>query len=300
MERFLFQTTVLSYAAFIVSPYFIPSALGPFLVLFFGCAALCLRYGKSIDAYGLSLWNRLKTPNHKAAAYFAAAFAPMLWWPSLGFRASVTASFFFLGVFAAPACLKGLSSGSLAGFTLFASLLFGSLASIPGFPGDVRTVSLLTLSGLLLVLIPYCLLFLLFIRFPKWVLGRRLLQTTWMDAVEKGDAGLIRRLIAAGKDVNESSGDETPLHWAAGAGKDDIVLLLLEKGAFIDPKNGALQTPLMMAARRGNAESVRLLIKNGADLDARDAQDQTALDQAQNHGHHEVAKVLHQAKKDRI
>jgi len=56
----------------------------------------------------------------------------------------------------------------------------------------------------------------------------------------------------------------------------------------------------MMAARRGNAESVRLLIENGADLDARDAQNQTALDQAQNHGHHEVAKVLHQAKKDRI
>jgi ankyrin repeat protein len=121
-----------------------------------------------------------------------------------------------------------------------------------------------------------------------------------MDAVEKGDAGLIRRLIAAGKDVNESSGDETPLHWAAGAGKDDIVLLLLEKGSLIDPKNGALQTPLMMAARRGNAESVRLLVENGADLDARDAQNQTALDQAQNHGHHEVAKVLHQAKKDRI
>ena len=58
----------------------------------------------------------------------------------------------------------------------------------------------------------------------------------------------------------------TPLHWAAGGGKTEVMKLLLAKNAKVDAhaKNGA--TPLFLAAANGQTAAVKLLLENHAQV----------------------------------
>lgn len=69
----------------------------------------------------------------------------------------------------------------------------------------------------------------------------------------------------------------TPLHLAASYCRTNIVVLLLDKGAKLDPteKNGA--TPLHFAAQEGCTDAVKLLLDRGANVNARDKQGRTPL-----------------------
>ncbi|MHB8878515.1 MAG: ankyrin repeat domain-containing protein [Myxococcaceae bacterium] len=81
-----------------------------------------------------------------------------------------------------------------------------------------------------------------------------------VEAIQAGDAGRAKELLAGGADVNEPGpGDTTPLIEAAGAGRSDLVKLLLEAGAEPMLRDGAQDTALLKAAANGHAQVCALL-----------------------------------------
>lgn len=95
-----------------------------------------------------------------------------------------------------------------------------------------------------------------------------------MMAVLKNEAPMVKRLLEAGAQVNQSGW--TPLLYAAYEGRADFVALLLAKGADVNARAPNQATPLMLAARNGHIDAVRLLLKAGANPDLRNDQGFTA------------------------
>ncbi|KAL7268016.1 hypothetical protein RUND412_009377 [Rhizina undulata] len=89
-------------------------------------------------------------------------------------------------------------------------------------------------------------------------------------------------------------GGQTPVHWAAHFGNEEMVQLLLEKeGIDINPKNRCGSTPLFAAARRGHESVVRLLLKKeGIDINPKDEDGETPLFAAASGGHESVVGLL--------
>lgn len=69
-------------------------------------------------------------------------------------------------------------------------------------------------------------------------------------------------LIAHGAAVNKPGW--TPLHYAAAAGDDEIVALLLDRKADINARSPDGMTPLAIAAREGHDRTAGLLRQRGA------------------------------------
>jgi peptide-methionine (S)-S-oxide reductase len=87
--------------------------------------------------------------------------------------------------------------------------------------------------------------------------GAREKQFALTLAALRGRADAIRKLIAAGADVNAVSADlyshATPLHHAVGAGSLEAVTVLVEAGASLDARDTAYNgTPLGWADYAGN------------------------------------------------
>lgn len=86
-------------------------------------------------------------------------------------------------------------------------------------------------------------------------------------AARDGDIDEVRKLIAAGTDVNVPEPDGTSaLLWAAHQSSPDLVRLLVKAGADVNAANGFGVTPLLEAARYGDADTIRALLDGGADL----------------------------------
>ena len=85
-------------------------------------------------------------------------------------------------------------------------------------------------------------------------------------AIEDGNVEEARRLIEEDASVVESTDGFglTPLRWAAFYGHKDIVDLLLNRGAKINPKEKGGRTPLYWAAKQGHMDVVDLLVARGA------------------------------------
>lgn len=94
-----------------------------------------------------------------------------------------------------------------------------------------------------------------------------------------GHLGMAQQLIARGADVNKPGW--TPLHYAATRGHLDVMVLLLDKSAYIDAASPNGTTPLMMAAYYGTPSAVKLLLEAGADPLLKNQQELTAIDFAQ-------------------
>ncbi|XP_023260706.1 serine/threonine-protein phosphatase 6 regulatory ankyrin repeat subunit A-like, partial [Seriola lalandi dorsalis] len=96
-------------------------------------------------------------------------------------------------------------------------------------------------------------------------------HTPLMMAAEKGRVGALELLLTsanANLSLTDKDGN-TALHLSCSNGKEDCVLLILEKlsdTALINATNAALQTPLHLAARSGLKQAVQELLSRGANV----------------------------------
>ena len=157
------------------------------------------------------------------------------------------------------------------------------------------------------------------------------LDSDLLKATKKGDTQEIRRLLAAGADVDarevRGNMELTALFKAAEKGHLDAVRLLLDKGAskiayvythdLADDLRDAAEdgelhklrslleagvppdladrrkrTALMFAAKKGRVRAVELLINTGANLSLVDNRNESALDKARSEGKDNVVRAL--------
>lgn len=118
-------------------------------------------------------------------------------------------------------------------------------------------------------------------------------NTALMMAAYKGNMPAVHALLAKGAAVNRPGW--TPLHYAAAAGDDAVVRLLLDRGAKVDavsPLKSGAYTPLMMAAREGHDGTALLLIEHGANPRLTNSEGLTAVQLAQRAGKDAVAAAI--------
>ena len=124
---------------------------------------------------------------------------------------------------------------------------------------------------------------------------------TLMTAVKANDSAQVRRLIAAGVDVNAAdAGGDIPLIMAAYLGHTEITRLLLEAGADVTAVDSGMKaTALHAAAYAGRTEPARLLIQHGVAIDAQGPYNgYTALHDAIWQNNVETARVIVEAGAD--
>ena len=101
----------------------------------------------------------------------------------------------------------------------------------------------------------------------RWT-SREKSGTALHRALARRHVDVVALLVARGADVNvDNQLLGTPLHVAAGTGKEALVLLLLDNGADLAVARGSDGfTPLHVAAQAGRTPVVRLLLDRGADV----------------------------------
>ena len=113
---------------------------------------------------------------------------------------------------------------------------------------------------------------------------------------------MVRILLDSKVDVNSSNaGGRTALMFAAMRGRDDIVRLLIRRGADVNAiyrgtKESRGHTALMWAVGGNYEMVVNTLLRAGVDVDAKSSNGETAYDMAVRHGFHSIATTLNSAK----
>lgn len=116
-----------------------------------------------------------------------------------------------------------------------------------------------------------------------------------IEAAATGDLEMLRDLIDAGADVNESvisPEPRTALNAAARHGHLAAVKILLDAGAEVDKVARGDATALIDAARGGHVDVVELLIERGAVVDHTVRGDGTALIAAARNAREDVVRLL--------
>ncbi|XP_010937466.1 E3 ubiquitin-protein ligase XBAT33 isoform X3 [Elaeis guineensis] len=85
-----------------------------------------------------------------------------------------------------------------------------------------------------------------------------------VSAARDGDLVEARMLLEFNPKYSTFGGLNSPLHFAAAKGHNEIVMLLLEKGAEVNSRNYCGQTALMQACRHGHWEVVQTLLLFGS------------------------------------
>ena len=102
-------------------------------------------------------------------------------------------------------------------------------------------------------------------------------ETPLMIASIDGNLPLAKTLVLQNKALLDHI-SWTPLHYACAKGHLDVAQFLIANGATVDSLSLGNTTPLMMAVQSGNEQLVKLLLDKGADLQLRNAQGLTAID----------------------
>ncbi|KAF4106883.1 poly [ADP-ribose] polymerase tankyrase-2 isoform X2 [Onychostoma macrolepis] len=114
------------------------------------------------------------------------------------------------------------------------------------------------------------------------------------EACRSGDLERVKKLVCP---VNVNSRDtagrkSTPLHFAAGFGRREVVDYLLQHGANVHARDDGGLISLHNACSFGHAEVVNLLLQHGADANSRDNWNYTPLHEAAIKGKIDVCIVL--------
>ena len=114
------------------------------------------------------------------------------------------------------------------------------------------------------------------------------------QAVFNGNIEAIKQHLDAGAkvDVKDDKFIGTFLHWAAAGGQNEIVKLLIAKGADVSAKTDNGVTPLHSAARGGQKEIVELLIAKGEEVNVKSSSGYTPLHSAASYGQKEIVELL--------
>ncbi|XP_067858576.1 poly [ADP-ribose] polymerase tankyrase-2 isoform X4 [Heptranchias perlo] len=114
------------------------------------------------------------------------------------------------------------------------------------------------------------------------------------EGCRNGDVARVKRLVRADNvNARDTAGRKsTPLHFAAGFGRKDVVEFLLQSGANVHARDDGGLIPLHNACSFGHAEVVNLLLFHGADSNARDNWNYTPLHEAAIKGKIDVCIVL--------
>jgi len=102
-------------------------------------------------------------------------------------------------------------------------------------------------------------------------------ETPLMIASIEGNLPLVKTLVQDKKAQIDHIG-WTPLHYASSRGRFEIAQFLLANGAIVDSMSPGNTTPLMMAVQSGNEELIKLLLDKGADLQVRNSNGLSAID----------------------
>ncbi|XP_036385783.1 poly [ADP-ribose] polymerase tankyrase-2 isoform X4 [Megalops cyprinoides] len=114
------------------------------------------------------------------------------------------------------------------------------------------------------------------------------------EACRNGDLERVKKLVTL-ENVNsrDTAGRKsTPLHFAAGFGRRDVVDYLLQNGANVHARDDGGLISLHNACSFGHAEVVNLLLRHGADANSRDNWNYTPLHEAAIKGKIDVCIVL--------
>jgi len=115
------------------------------------------------------------------------------------------------------------------------------------------------------------------------------------SAANKGDLAAVKRLIAAGTNVNAR--DElgsTPLHYAANQYHTEVITFLLESGADVNAQQNGGTTALHHAVVANGPEIARILLVHGADPNIRGSNGLTARNIAEMMGRTATVKLLNE------
>ena len=114
------------------------------------------------------------------------------------------------------------------------------------------------------------------------------------EACRNGDLSKVKKLVnTSNVNARDTAGRKSsPLHFAAGFGRKDVVEYLLQCGANVHARDDGGLIPLHNACSFGHAEVVQLLLRHGADANARDNWNYTPLHEAAIKGKIDVCTVL--------
>ncbi|WP_424244706.1 ankyrin repeat protein [Elusimicrobium posterum] len=124
--------------------------------------------------------------------------------------------------------------------------------------------------------------------------------TVLMSAVGANDVNTIKKLLAAGADVNARAFEGTgssPLFDAIMLSREEnteaVVKLLIASGAQLNVQVGETgATPLILASMMNKKNIVQILLDAGADTSIKTEKGKTALDYANEKGYKDIAALL--------
>lgn len=114
------------------------------------------------------------------------------------------------------------------------------------------------------------------------------------QVIKQGNKALAIEMIenAEAIDMPDNKTGSTALVFASYYSDEEIVNLLLQKGADVNTENNVKNTPLMLAARKGNLKILKRLLQSGAAVNSQNIAGETALHNSSIEGHYEIARLL--------
>jgi serine/threonine-protein phosphatase 6 regulatory ankyrin repeat subunit B len=118
--------------------------------------------------------------------------------------------------------------------------------------------------------------------------------TPLMHASHFGHKDIVKTLLDTHASPDPLPGMTSALILAADGGHDEVVRLLIERGAQANHVDNKGATALIRASKTGKLSTVKLLIERGADLAQVDQFGNDAIAYASRAGHEDIVQCLQQ------